>query len=479
MKLYFLNIFFIILSSVAIAENSKPIEKSDFMDLDSYLAQVRHKHDGFKSAEYNKDSAPLIKREAELLTSPNLFSSALYISDSKQSPFFPYQKFESTQLQVGIQEQTKFGTLAKLYYSYSSLRYVGTAIPLDYQTSPLLEFTQSLWRNGFGSEISAMKQQIESNLEAQRFAESFRLKSYLFEAESSYWRLALSREATQVSKDAFDRAKRIFDYLQKKSKQGLADQSDFLQAKAALEARRLDHRISQEDEQRAARSFNSGRGIDSDLVAEKLLSLSSFTSKDIQQKLKRQNSMQTRDDVRAAQEQAKASIAGAKISQEKDKPILEIFGQFGLNGFDTSQSASFEQSFGTSKPTETIGIRLNFPLNASATRDAATGWREQQIATQHNLERKIFEQERDWHELNEHFENALVRFDMLESLSNAQNAKLQNERSRHSKGRTTLVNVIMFELDFMVAELSRLRTLAEVLQIHAQLKLFGDNYESR
>ena len=189
--------------------------------------------------------------------------------------------------------------------------------------------------------------------------------------------------------------------------------------------------------------------------------------------------MQTRDDVKAAQEQARASIAGAKLSQEKTRPILEIYGQLGMNGFDTSQSDSINQSFGSSKPTEVIGVRLNFPLNFGATRDSATGWREQQLAAQHSLERKIFEQERDWHDLNQKLENALARYELLENLSAAQKAKLQNEKSRHSKGRTTLVNVILFEVDYLVAELSRIRTLTEILQVHAQLKLFGESYESR
>ncbi len=471
----------LVIFTVTMAHAEKLTEPSheNIMNLETFLSQVRSKHDGLKASEYFVDSAPLMQKEVGLVTTPSFFSNAVYVSDSKQSPFFPYQKFESTQFQVGLQDQTSFGTTAKLTYSYSSLQYIGTAIPLYYQTAPLLEVSQALWRNGFGAEVSAMKQQLEANIEAQKFTESFKIKSYLFEAESSYWRLALAREATLVSKDAFDRAKRIFDYSRGKARLGLADNSDFLQSKAALEARRVDFRMAEEDEQHASRAFNALRGVDSILVAERLVSLSSFASKDIHQKLKRQNSMQTRDDVKAAQERARASIASAKVSQEKNKPSLELYGQLGMNGFDKEQTASINQSFGITKPSEAVGIRLNFPLDLSATHDASAGWREQQLATQHNLERKIFEQERDWHELNQRFENALVRYEMLESLSNAQKAKLQNEKNRHAKGRTTLINVISFEVDYMVAELSRIRTLTEILQVHAQLKLFGDTYESR
>ncbi len=72
-----------------------------------------------------------------------------------------------------------------------------------------------------------------------------------------------------------------------------------------------------------------------------------------------------------------------------------------------------------------------------------------------------------------------MRFEMYDKLVAAQKVKLNNEKNRHSHGRTTIVNVINFEVDFLLAQLGRIRTLSEILQIHAQLKLFGDTYESR
>jgi outer membrane protein TolC len=456
-------------------------QSENYVSLEAYLNQVKNKHDGVKASESLLSSAHLVEREAELLTEPVLFSSAQYINDSKQSPFFPYTKLMSTQFQFGVQEQTSYGTQAKLSYSYNNYQYVGSTpvTPMAYQTSPTLEISQSLWRNGFGSETGTQREIILANSEAQKFSESFRLKSYYFEAESSYWRLALSRVALQVSNEAFDRAKKIFSYSKNKSKLGLADQSEFLQASAAVEARRVDLRLAQEDEQSAARAFNSSRGLDSENVGENLQPLADFAAKDIAVKLKRQSNMQTRDDVRAAQEQSRASIANARLSQEKDKPTLEVFGQLGLNGLDTDAQTSVNQSLGSSKPTEVIGVRFNIPLNLSATSDASAGWRAQQVGAQYNLERKIFEQEKDWHDLNQKYDNALQRFEMYDKLVEAQKAKLTNEKKRHSSGRTTLVNVINFEVEFLVAQLGRLRTLSEILQIHAQLKLFGDTYESR
>ncbi len=469
------------LAMSAQAQSASPKRSENTISLETYLNQVRSRHDGVKASESLVNSAHLTEREAELLTEPILFSSAQYINDYKQSPFFPYTKLMSTQFQLGVQEQTSYGTQAKLYYSYNNYQYVGSTptTPMAYQTAPTLELSQSLWRNSFGSETGTQREIILANSEAQKFSESFRLKSYYFEAESSYWRLALSRVALQVSNEAFDRGKKIFDYSKNKSNLGLADQSEFLQASAALEARRVDLRLAQEDEQNASRAFNSSRGLDSDKVSEKLETLDDFAAKDMSTQLKRQSSMQTRDDVKAAQQQIRASIANSKLSQEKDKPTLEVFGQLGLNGLDGDQQTSINQSLGFSKPTQVIGVRFNIPLNLSATNDASAGWRAQQVGAQYNLERKIFEQEKDWHDLNQKFDNALQRFEMYDKLVAAQKAKLNNEKKRHSSGRTTIVNVINFEVEFLVAQLSRLRTLSEILQISAQLKLFGDTYESR
>lgn len=449
-------------------------EDDNTLNLEAYLNQVQKKNDNYKAYDKNIEAYQLLSHESDLLTDPIFFSSLQYISDYKPNPIFKYEKYLSSQLQFGVQQQTSYGTQAKISYTYNSLQYVPLSSTLA-QTGTLLEISQSLWRNSFGAETKAQQEAASSATEAQKFAESYKQKATLAEAEANYWRLALARQARQVSQDAFDRAKKIFDYSENKSKLGLADQSDFLQATAALEARRLDLKMSQEEQDSASRAFNASRGIDDLVVPESLPSL----NEKLVEKIQRQTALQTRDDVKAAQSSLKATQASARASSHKSKPTLELYGQLGLNGQDADPSTSMNQSWSTGKPTQVIGIKFSMPLDTGLLSNNISGYRQQEQAAQYSFERKLFEQDRDWHELNHRYDEAKSRLDLITKLESAQKAKLDNEKIRHTKGRTTLVNVLNFEVDYLVAQLSKIKTLTELLQLHAQLKLFGENYESR
>jgi outer membrane protein TolC len=65
--------------------------------------------------------------------------------------------------------------------------------------------------------------------------------------------------------------------------------------------------------------------------------------------------------------------------------------------------------------------------------------------------------------------------DLYERLEKTQLNKLEHERIRRSQGRTTTQQVLNFELDYEQAQLSRLRAMSEMLQLIAQMKLYGGN----
>ena len=96
-----------------------------------------------------------------------------------------------------------------------------------------------------------------------------------------------------------------------------------------------------------------------------------------------------------------------------------------------------------------------------------------QLAADLDVEKKRFDQETNWHDLQDRYQQHLDMLTLYERLEKIQLSKLERERIRRSQGRTTTQQVLNFEVDYEQAQLSRLRAMSELLQIIAQMKLYG------
>ena len=103
-----------------------------------------------------------------------------------------------------------------------------------------------------------------------RLGEEIKMKMVLLDAETQFWRLALSREAIQVTKESVDRAKKLREWAKRRADTQLADTSDFLQTDAVLRARNLELQLANDEENASIRMFNTLRGREENTVAEQL-----------------------------------------------------------------------------------------------------------------------------------------------------------------------------------------------------------------
>ncbi len=70
------------------------------------------------------------------------------------------------------------------------------------------------------------------------------------------------------------------------------------------------------------------------------------------------------------------------------------------------------------------------------------------------------------------FTQAKNKLTLAYNLEEAQGEKLNFERDRHRRGRTTTFQVLQFEQDYATAQLGRLKQSFDLLQTHSQLKTF-------
>ncbi len=480
----------ILITFVLISLNTSAEAAVPKLSLEAFLYEVKDKNTAVKGAIIQTQSSQLRSQEGQLLLAPTAFINTQVTVDAKipQTSLISFDNQVTKTVSFGLKQLTSFGLLGSLHYDLFSQYYnnpisfvnipgVPSLVPDSYVNAfPVLELTQSLWSNGMGRSTKATQEQIEAQALSSSYSASFQAKLDLTQAETHYWRLAVARQTITVQSQALNRAKKIYDWNVHQARLHLRDESDVVQAEALLQSRELDLLSSKNEEKSAARAFNSSRNINSDQVNDQLVEIDPKFIDQIQVPEK----APFRDDVKAAQQTARASIANSKIALERDLPTFEVFASVALNGQQgyttfTQLSDAIGPSFSLNRPTETIGIRFTAPLDFSTTRNSRAGWEQESIAAELNYDRKVFEQEQSWKDLNQTLQESKQQLKLSQKLESIQEKKLNIERDRLTRGRTTTYQVLLFEQDYLLAQLVRIRNQATILNIIPQMKLFGES----
>lgn len=460
----------------AVQAQTKKTQKAPELALDSYIGQVREGNSAFKGTELAAEGASLRADEYKLITRPTLVGDAGYRDDRTETGnALLGDRQVGYNYSLGIRQITDFGLAGTLSYKFGWASVpdanAGFVNPKSFYTgSPVLELNQSLWRNGFGRQTRAAKQLQSAQSLATKYGNSFAQKEMVSGAEATYWRLALAREAVELSKENLQRAERLRGWSSGRQRSGLGDRSDFLQAGTAYLARELELRAAVDEEKAASRAFNTMRGLDSDVVTENLMV---FTGDVIDARMRLPERAGLRDDVRAAEQEARIAEAQANLGAEKNRPLVDVYASLAHNGRDSAKYPATKESLGNDHPNYAVGVKLEIPLDLGTMSDTVKGYKGEARAAQLTYDYRKFESERLWKDLSIGLQDSLARYKLAAEIEKASREKMDYERVRHGRGRTTTFQVIQFETDYATAQLNRIRTQFEILNQYAKLRTFA------
>ncbi|AUN99566.1 hypothetical protein C0V70_15925 [Bacteriovorax stolpii] len=446
------------------------------LSLADYLRQVEEKNQGVVANKLVAEGTKAREEEGRLIFRPSIFAQGQMMVDKKPVANTSTQgdRTDTQYVTAGLAQNFNFGLKGQLSYTlyHTKIYNAGqTFVPLaDFNDGiAKLELSQSLWRNWNGKENKAQADLIDSQAKASKHLADFNVQTTLTNAESIYWSLSQTRKVIQVQKDILARAQQIRSWNQRRLSNGLAERSDFLQADSNFKLREYELNSALQQQNLLERSFNSLRGIDSSEVTEELEAVDSKNLKGLNPPAK----AEFRADTLAALEQQNLAKANAALAIERNRPTFEIYGSYAFNGRDPERADAISNSFKTNHTTSAIGVRFNTPLDFGTTSSAIDGYKKEQIAAEYNYQRKVFDQDREWNDLLTKFADAKVKLDLAEKISDAQRTKSTNERNRLNNGRTTTFQVLSFEVDNASAEILRIQTETDLLNIYAQLKIFS------
>lgn len=446
------------------------------LTLNDFIAQVQEKNQGVVANKLVAEGTQAREEEGRLIFRPSLFAQGQIMVDRKPVANTATQgdRTDTQYATAGLIENFNFGLKAQLSYTLFHTKIYNAGpnfVPVGdfHDGSAKIELSQSLWRNWNGKENKAQADLIDAQAKASKHIANFTVQTTLASAESIYWSLSQAKKVIKVQKDNLTRAQQIRSWNSRRVNSGLSERSDFLQADSNLKLREYEWNNALQQQNLLERSFNSMRGIDSSVVDEEL---ESVDSKNLQT-LTAPSKDELREDTKAALEQQNLAKASAALAIERNRPTFEVYGSHAFNGRAPERTDAISNSFKNDHSTSAIGLRFNTPLDFGTVHSAIDGYKKEQIAAEYNYQRRVFDQDREWNDLLTKFEDAKVRLDFAEKISDAQRVKTTNERNRLNNGRTTTFQVLTFEADLAQADVLRIQTETDLLNIYAQLKIFS------
>ncbi len=447
------------------------------LTLDGFLDQVKAGNDAYKAGKLIEDAAEDKAVDAEMAYAPNLFANAQSIVDKKDVQPAAQRGNETDHMigQIGVSKMSSFGTAFKLSYGTSHTKISGASPqfvpePEWREAAPTLEITHPLWKNALGRDVAKSVEVQKGQAEITKLNETLKRKITLAEAEGSYWRLVLARESLRVSKDNLERVKKIVEWTKRRVGKELADDADLIQAEALQELRQIEMTMAIDEERSAAFAFNTIRGNPQPHVSEELTKLTPELLSNLQVPKRSSD----REDVKAAEKASQLGGLIADLSNAKYQPSIDIFASGTLNGRDTDSSSKANSTALKAKhPTYALGLKVSAVLGGESFSRMRAGVSREREASTRTAARRRYENDREWVDLNLKLQESRSRLGLTQKIESTQLKKLNAERNRQSRGRSTMFQVMQAETDYASAQLNVIRNKAEILGILARIKTFG------
>lgn len=447
------------------------------LSLNEYVNQVRGQSLQGQQLRQEAEAATLEQRSADLIFTPTLFFNAETQQDESlpTMPVLTYDRFDTNQYSLGVSQQFSFGLQAQLSYRVMDIEYVNPSIPGDLKftdAKPVVELSMPLLRGGFGRTARNRELAIRSQSKANRLQSEAQFTSLDIEAEGIYWRCAAAKEAVDVQTRSLKSAEDVRDYVSKKARMELGENSDVIQASALVEARKLQLLQAQNEAVATAQALNALLNINSSEIpammdpikTEEVLAISIAPSRP-----------GNRSDVDAAQAQTELAKANSEIVADDTKPSLDVYGSYGLFGRADGVGDANSNISKSDRDTKVIGLRFSMPLNLGAESDVKKAARLRGLSAETSYRRAILNQDIDWSNLVRRINESKQNLKLATTVEDIQKRKLETEKKRLRQGRTTTYQVLLFEQDYLDAQLSRVRNAAQILTLSVQTKAYKNS----
>ncbi len=461
--------FLYFLMGILVPTLSYSFTESDFETL------VRTDNAELNALYERKQALRSSEEEAELIYGWQAFGGLGKTHDKRSpiDPSFSYDSIDVTNAQLGLQKQFSFGLESKL-----SLKSVQTEINNgraggatfnydEWETQPILDLKLPLLGGGFGRKIKADYQLEVSRKKISALEAETAYDNKLNDAKTLLWSTVLQKELLASQTETLNRIQKIYDIVRRKAAQNLEASSNFLQTRSALELADLDLKNAQLRYSKFERLLQ--------LVLKKITTLQvpTYDFKKFK-KVELQNyksKLTAQEKIISLSEDLENQ--SAIVTTEVSRSRLDLIASFALSGRDPEWNESLTRAQKSRYPTQFVGIEWVVPLDQGITGRSLE--RQSVLARTSQAKKAYYQTEQREAALQDLVSQYNQMVDMLElnlKLEKTQFEKLKNERQLLNQGRSSIYQVLQFELDLARAQAGKFSLALELEKSQQQLSQY-------
>lgn len=438
--------------------------------LDELVETAKQNSETLMAAEKTIQAAQAEIRGRDLVLSPRIDAEISSIRENKAS-ILPINRYRSQLLTTSLTKLFSTGTqlsatVSNDYNENSSqgLRNVGLWS---------FSISQSLWRDGFGHGTT-LRHEAESNeLKSRVLTAQYNKQAFLIDLEAAYWDLILAMRQEEVARENIEKSSTVEKWTRDRVRRSTAENADLLQAQALTQNRELELRGLRNSIlslQNRIRQLVPGlkpetwkidlREIEKARSTEALMASSAGQGEPI------------RLDSLSASFRSLQANAEAERTIETLKPKLDAYASYGQSGQNTDFGVSWSQSADPEFSSTRVGVQFSMELDSGLREDQRQAARLN--AQARNLEAQAQQRlsQVGWFDLNRQIDDLKKQAEEATRLAQTQERKVQAERSRYRLGRTTVFQLITFEIDATNSQLTLSRILSDLRKAESRIRLF-------
>jgi outer membrane protein TolC len=336
--------------------------------------------------------------------------------------------------------------------------------------------TQSLWRDSFGHATSLRHRGEQQELQSRRAALIYEKQLLLIDLEAMYWDYVTLKQEEQIRATNLQTSQDLLKWMQGRVKKLAAEKADLLQIQALVSGQQLDLISVQNQLASLVTRLQSA------LPTVKLEEFQVSTEALSQQRPLRTLITGTgatagegpprRWDMLSSRALALQAELEAKRIREQLKPLFDVYVGYGQNGisdtFYTSWSHAGNDRFSGTR----VGVNFSVPLHRGLANKQFKSAQLQAEARRLEAQNQTRTSEFGWTDLERRQKVLQAQTQEANRLSEFQNQKVIEERRRYKIGRSTLFQLVSFEIEAAEASARRLTFLSELHKVESQARLF-------
>ncbi len=373
--------------------------------------------------------------------------------------------------ELGIAQKWLTGTEAKI--ALSGNRYDSDAAFRSFNPSYAdrfsFELRQPLARNFWGRPDKSLRRRARSNVDAARARYGRASELLALRTAFAYIEALYVQEELRIQEGTLGDLKLLLKRQEEKRKFGIAEETDILQTRSAIQLKELDIRITRASLEIAKQNLLTLMSVEQPEPGTEFQAIPSAPRKEYNLNAVIQRAVDNRQDILALKAQVSALEADLKATRLNGLPSIDLTGRYALSSLDSGFSSSAEDLVARGKPVFRIGLKLEIPLLRKSEKVSVQSALHRLAQARHTLAESVLQTKKDIRNSWELYHLNTQKADALKEVVQIQKAKYAEEEKSFQRGRSSTDMLIRFQTDVQQSESRRVR--AQFDEIAADLAL--------